>query len=1005
MIRVYGFLLVFVTTLFSTFNTYAQCTDSVRLAPDSLQWVLGGAAGYANATTMVRYNDTLYIGGHFTYIGKYTGSCIGLDPATLDVINQPGWPKVNGHVNTVIPDGNGGIIIAGHFSMVGDSVRTHVAHINASGSVTAFNPVIDREVLCAVLLNNTLYVAGYFGTISGNSRNYLGAIDFTTGQATSWNPQMVGYVKSMATDGTNLYIGGEFTKVNTVNRRNLASFDIATGTLNSWNPGTGTQPYESVRTMYRQGNTLYVGGDFTQLNGSNRKNIGAFTLPAGTLKGWNPGTDIGVHNIISHNGIVYVAGNFTTLGGNNRRKLAAVDSASGSVTAWNPGVSFWDWVNTMAIHNNTLYAGGHFYEVNGQYRDNFAAIDLSTGNVLSNTANTYYHDSGDILTMCISGGKLYVGGEFASIGGEEREDIAGIDLVNNKIIDFKTDSDIASSRINSIVFDNNKMYVSGYFTNIRNPAVPGPTVSRRDLACFDLSNNYALTSWNPLDTFTSYTAGGITNMVAYGNHIYLAGGIDVKHAAGRYRSLVRVDKSTGAMDTWKPGIITHMDGTEYVSDLLLHGSRLYITGHFGSNTSAVLGGLMYTDLISNARGYGLFNAGVNAVAGHAGKIYVGGQFTGYTSIARNYLAAMDTSANGALTDWNPNGKDAYISALAAYKDRVYIGGYMTTIGGQQRTSFAVADTITGKLWPWKTDFVSFAYSPVNTIYPYGDTVFVGGGFTAVNGKKIWGIARLHLDNFTMPNATINASANPACMGDNITLTATTNVPGASYQWILNGLKVGTNSPTYSYIPANNDKLSVDVKVVTAGCFTSDSVRSNEITMTVSQKATPVITVSGPPTVQPGNTVNLAAVVNNAGSNYSIVWRNKGVMFATTSGTTTSYLKASGTDMITATVIPVGCYDTAISAIHPVQDGVGISHIGLAQTAFIYPNPASNTLHIEGVTQGTLIRLFDVVGKELHNSIADGTTESINIQNLAPGNYLLQLNDGQGERLVKPFIKK
>jgi len=79
--------------------------------------------------------------------------------------------------------------------------------------------------------------------------------------------------------------------------------------------------------------------------------------------------------------------------------------------------------------------------------------------------------------------------------------------------------------------------------------------------------------------------------------------------------------------------------------------------------------------------------------------------------------------------------------------------------------------------------------------------------------------------------TIGASANPFCPGNSVTFTATPMNGGTNpaYQWKVNGINKGTNSPTYSYNPASGDLVSC-ILTSNLPCVTANPATSNTITM-------------------------------------------------------------------------------------------------------------------------------------------------------------------------------
>ncbi len=54
---------------------------------------------------------------------------------------------------------------------------------------------------------------------------------------------------------------------------------------------------------------------------------------------------------------------------------------------------------------------------------------------------------------------------------------------------------------------------------------------------------------------------------------------------------------------------------------------------------------------------------------------------------------------------------------------------------------------------------------------------------------------------------------------------------------------------------------------------------------------------------------------------------------------------------------------------------------------LYPNPMSNQLYIEGLSESTELAIYDISGKKLLNQEVNTSTESIDVSNLSAGVYL------------------
>jgi uncharacterized protein (TIGR02145 family) len=117
-----------------------------------------------------------------------------------------------------------------------------------------------------------------------------------------------------------------------------------------------------------------------------------------------------------------------------------------------------------------------------------------------------------------------------------------------------------------------------------------------------------------------------------------------------------------------------------------------------------------------------------------------------------------------------------------------------------------------------------------------------------NNPKTFGMSirciRDTCSSYSPTGVLINPSINPACSGSSVTFTATPANGGSApfYQWMVNGAIVGTNSPIYSYSPANGDSI-LCVMTSSAPCALNPAT-SNKITMIVNPGPGPATPLPG-----------------------------------------------------------------------------------------------------------------------------------------------------------------
>ena len=200
---------------------------------------------------------------------------------------------------------------------------------------------INGVVWAQVVVGNTVYVTGSFtaarppgaavGSASEVAAGNLLAYDITTGERiASFNHTLnaQGMAIERSADGSRIYVGGDFTTVDGQPRGHLAAFDTATGALVS----TFAPTFNStVRAIAVAGNTVYVGGQFTSLNGAARGYAASVRLD-GATGSWRPWANDGYVWALQptpDGSKVVVGGQFSQLNGVAAAGQGAVDPDTG----------------------------------------------------------------------------------------------------------------------------------------------------------------------------------------------------------------------------------------------------------------------------------------------------------------------------------------------------------------------------------------------------------------------------------------------------------------------------------------------------------------------------------------------------------------------------------------------------------------------------------------------------------------------------------------------------
>lgn len=255
-----------------------------------------------------------------------------------------------------------------------------------------------------------------------------------------------------------LYAGGSFTTVRPARaaigtseqpQAYLAAFDSNTGAfISSWRPLVQGGAVFALNVS-PDGQRLYVGGNFTKINGTSKAKIAAFDITVPTSPTLLTSSQFAakanglVNDIASTAGTVWAGGKFTKVGTQPRSLVAAFSATNGALLPFNVQISgaYPDprypvpFVNSLAESNGRLYIGGMFNTFNGVPQQAFGVVNEVTGVsdagfVVPGILPTSY-----LQTIELGGGTVYISGRDDLTGNPARlEGVMAMDAATGNIL-------------------------------------------------------------------------------------------------------------------------------------------------------------------------------------------------------------------------------------------------------------------------------------------------------------------------------------------------------------------------------------------------------------------------------------------------------------------------------------------------------------------------------------------------------------------------------------------
>ena len=179
-----------------------------------------------------------------------------------------------------------------------------------------------------------------------------------------------------------------------------------------------------VYAIAQVGDLTVIGGEFTAVGGKPRQNAAAIRADGTLDPNFKPDPDGPVRAVAGSEdaGVVFLGGTFGNAGGAARANLAAVGTLDGAaLPGWRADTSgSAPDVRSLAVSGSSLYVGGRFAGIDDTTRHQLAAVDTVTGDVVDGFRTRVRGGGVNEVVVSPDGSKVYAGGWFTSIGGEDR---------------------------------------------------------------------------------------------------------------------------------------------------------------------------------------------------------------------------------------------------------------------------------------------------------------------------------------------------------------------------------------------------------------------------------------------------------------------------------------------------------------------------------------------------------------------------------------------------------
>jgi len=662
------------------------------------------------------------------------GQAIAQNPGLPNLNFDPG--TFNSRILSIKIQSDNKIIAAGDFTFFKTYPFNRIIRLNPDGSMdNSFNPGkgADNTINCiGIQSDGKIVLGGIFQTFNNTARKGLVRLNSDGSVDNSFNigNGITGAVTSMLiqADGK-IIVGGNFSNVNGVSQNNIVRLNND-GSIDTSFLATGSisPQVSTIKSIIQQPDLkIIVGGYFSNFNGISKNNLARLNTDGTIDNSFTTGT--GPNNTVydlalQFNGMLLIGGEFTSYNGTNKNSVIRVNTNGTLDNTFLSNTNSGGYVTSILIHSSgKLVIGGNITSYNGTSTRYYTV--LNSDGSLDNTFNNAL-GADDPISKIIedSNGKILLSGNFTSINNKSYNSLSKIDITGNLDTSFNPSSG-ASWFVNKVKFiSDGKLILAGKFFSYNQTLVRGFIKINPD-GSIDNSLNQGTGFNGPVNSFAVQNDGKI---IVVGSFSSFNGTIA--------NNIIRLNPDGSVDGTFNSGT-----GSNYaISSIAIQtDGKIYIGGFFTTYNSASI------NRIARLNQDGTLDATFNVGTGtdqevavitiqKDGKILLGGSFTNYKSTLRNRIIRVNSDGTVDNTFSIGAGANGTIQVITLQEDgNILIGGYFTSYNGIAK-NYITRLLTNGSIDPSFNSDSGFDLAALS-IYVMPDTkILVGGSFNSYQKK-------------------------------------------------------------------------------------------------------------------------------------------------------------------------------------------------------------------------------------------------------------------------------